>query len=150
MKNVPVGEYHLRVHSGEAASFVAADRVVVVDGSAPIVGVELELSFFVGSVKGRAVDAAGKPIERALVVLQSVEPGKLQDARYRHVYRATAAGEFAITGVAPGEYLLFAWHGEAGQIGDPDLFALAKGKTRTITVKSGTTISRDATQLLNP
>lgn len=150
MTGVPAGEYHLRVHSGEAASFVAADKVVVVEGSAPVVGLEVELSFSVGSVNGRAVDTAGNPIARTLVVLQSAEPGRLQDAQYRHVYRAAATGEFAITGVAPGEYLLFAWRGGAGQIGDPDLFALAKEKARTVAVTGGSTVSRDAIELLSP
>jgi hypothetical protein len=150
MSGVTPGEYHLRVHSGQAPSFVTADRVVVVDGKAPIVGVEVELDFAVGAVKGRAVDSAGTPIAKGLVVIQSTDPGRLRDSRYHHVNRTSASGEFAVTGVAPGEYVLFAWRGDAGQIGDPNLFALAKEKARTITVKDGSTISQDAIELPNP
>jgi hypothetical protein len=108
MNGVAPGGYHLRVPSGEPPSFFAADNIILVEGSTPVVGFELELNFSAGSVNGRALDPDGNHITRTLVVLQSAEPGKPRDDRYRHVYPAAATGEFEIGGVAPGEYLLFA------------------------------------------
>jgi hypothetical protein len=149
MKGVTPGEYHLRVHSAEAPNFVTADRVVVVDGNAPIIGVGVELDFAVGAVKGRAVDGGRMPIPRTFVVLQSTDPGKLLDQRYQFVHPTGPDGEFAITGVAPGEYLLFVC-GNPDAIGDPDLFVLAKQKARIVTVKSGSTLSQNAIKLPIP
>ncbi len=150
MTGVPAGEYHLRVHSDEPVNFFVPEQNLLLDGHTPVTGIELELNFTAGSVSGRALDAAGKPIPRATVVLQSADAEKLAADLYRHIYRAYPTGEFSITGVVPGEYLLFAWQGDPGLIGDPDLFAQARDQARRVTVSSGSAISQDATELRNP
>jgi hypothetical protein len=150
MARVLPGEYYIRIRSGEPARFFAADRDLFVDGRAPITGIELELDLTAGSVSGRTIDAAGRPLARATVVLQSAHPENLAADLYRHIYEADATGQYFITGVLPGEYLLFAWRGDPGLVGDPDLFALARENARRITVKSGGAISQDATELRNP
>ena len=150
MTGVPPGEYHLRVHSGEPARFFVADRIVVVDGRAPITGIELGLDFSAGSVSGKALDVAGNPIPGASVVLQSVDSEKLDSDLYGHVYRAGDTGSYSITGVLPGEYVLFAWRGDAGLVGDPDLFAQALQHARRVTVGPRDAISESAIEMRNP
>ena len=146
MTGVTPGEYHLRVHLGSGADFVVTDRVVVVEGEAPIVGFDVECDFALGTVRGRAIDSAGLPTSEVLVVLQNTD----SKSRYHSVDRTSAMGEFVVTDVPSGEYVLFAWRGDTRQIGDPNLLALAKEKARTITVKNGGAISQDAIELPNP
>jgi hypothetical protein len=150
MTGVPPGEYHLRVHSGEPARFFVAERIVVVEGGAPITGIELGLDFSAGSVSGTALDVVGNPIPGASVVLQSVDSEKLDSDLYRHVYRAGDTGLYSITGVVPGEYVLFAWRGDAGLVGDPDLLAQALQHARRVTVGPRGTVSHAAIEMRNP
>jgi protocatechuate 3,4-dioxygenase beta subunit len=150
MAGVPPGQYHLRVHSGEPARFFVAERIVVVDGRAPIAGVELDLDFSAGSVSGKALDVAGNPIPGASVVLQSVDSDKFDSDLYRHVFRAGGTGSFSITGVVPGEYVLFAWRDDAGLVGDPDLFAQALQHARRVTVGPRGALSEAAIEMRNP
>jgi hypothetical protein len=77
MSGVQTGEYHLRVHYSEAASFFVNEQSLIVNGHAPITGVELRLDFSAGSVFGKAINAAGEPIPGAKVVLQSAEQQSL-------------------------------------------------------------------------
>jgi len=141
---VEAGQYHLR---GSAARFFLEDRDVTVDGRAPVTGVELLLNVPAGTVSGRAVDAEGSPIPNAFVVLQSTDAEKRIADLYRHVYRASSSGDYSIAGVVPGEYLLFAWRGDPGLIGDPDLFTQAGERAQRVTVGRGDTVHRDATEM---
>lgn len=150
LSGVQPGEYHLRVHSGERARFFVSERTVLVDGRAPITGIVLDLDFSAGSVSGRALDVAGKPIPLATVVLQSVDPEKLAGDLYRHVYLADGTGSYSITGVVPGEYVLFAWRGDTGLIGDPDLFAQARNQAHRVTVNRSSAAFQDAIEMRNP
>jgi hypothetical protein len=131
-------------------AFSVAERIVVVDGRAPITGIELDLDFSAGSVSGKALDGAGNPIPGASVVLQSVDPTKLDSDLYRHVYRAGDTGSYAITGVVPGEYVLFAWRGDAGLVGDPDLFDRALQHARRVTVGPRGAVSEAAIEMPHP
>lgn len=120
---------------------------MTVDGRTPITGVELRLDFSAGTVSGRAVDAAGRPIPNAMVVLQSTDAEKRTADPYRHVYRASSSGDYSITGIVPGEYLLFAWRGDSGLIGDPDLFTQASEREQRVKVGRSGTIRQDAAEM---
>ena len=61
--------------------------------------------------------------------------------------RANGSGEYAITGVVPGEYLLFVWTGDPGLIGDPDLFGKASAHANRVKIDTDATAHRDATEL---
>jgi len=67
-------------------------------------------------------------------VLQSVDSEKLGSDLYRRIYGADDTGSYSITGVVPGEYVHFAWRGDAGLIVDPDLFAQALRHAAHVTV----------------
>jgi len=147
---VETGEYRVRVHAGEPAHFFVRELILRVDGRTPLTGVNPELDFSAGTVAGRALDLAGVPVSDAMVVLQSIEPEKLTNNLYRRVYRASTTGGYSITDVVPGDYLLFAWRGASGLIGDPTLFEQALARARRVTVRPGGTITENASELLTP
>lgn len=76
---VEAGEYLLGIHSGVSPLFFVRGRSLTVDGRASITDVEVELDFSAGSVSGKALDAGGKPIPRATVVLQTIHGEKRAD-----------------------------------------------------------------------
>ena len=119
---------------------------MVVDGHS-ISGVEVRLDFSAGAVAGRAVDAQGHAIPRAAVVLQSTDRDKLGSTLYQFVYFTRADGEFDITGVGPGVYLLFAWRGNPNLIGDPELFTEASRHAAQVRVDAGGAVRHDASVL---
>jgi hypothetical protein len=53
-------------------------------------------------------DASGKPLRSASVALVPAEGRRQNRSLYRSV-GSDATGRFTMTGVAPGEYTLFAW-----------------------------------------
>jgi hypothetical protein len=128
--------------------FFVAGRKLLVDGRAAIDGIRVDLDFSAGSVSGRAIVAAGNPIPDARVVLQSVDSQKLGVDADSKVYSAPA-GIYKITGVAPGEYFLFAWRGDPALIGDPDLFAKAREQARRVKVEPREESSQDAMEMEN-
>jgi len=140
------GEYLIGVHSGNPAQFFVKDQRMVVDGHS-ISGVEVRLDFSAGAVAGRAVDAQGHAIPRAAVVLQSTDRDKLGSTLYQFVYFTRADGEFDITGVGPGVYLLFAWRGNPNLIGDPELFTEASRHAAQVRVDAGGAVRHDASVL---
>lgn len=147
MTGVEAGEYRLGIHSGAPPSFFVTERNLTVDGTASITGADIELDFSAGSVVGRAVDSTREIIPSAMVVLQSIDVEKRSANQYRHILRASKNGEFAITGVVPGDYFLFVWRRDPGLIGDPALFATASERASRLRVPRGGTIFRNATTL---
>jgi hypothetical protein len=135
-------------HTLPRSRWLVRERTLAVDGRAPVTGVNLELDFSAGTVAGRALDLGGVPIGGALVVLQSVEPEKLTNELYRRVFGSGPTGSYSITDVVPGDYLLFAWRGASGLIGDPVLFEHALLRVRRVTVRPGGAITEDALELL--
>jgi Carboxypeptidase regulatory-like domain len=61
-----------------------------------------------GTIKGSVQDASGKPLRSASVALVPAEGRRQNRSLYRSV-GSDATGRFTLTGVAPGEYTLFAW-----------------------------------------
>ena len=75
--------------------------------SEPLGTFEISLRSGAGTAQGTAVDASGKPLGDAKVVLVP-----LFHRENRSLYRTAvsdAMGHFNISGIAPGEYKLFAW-----------------------------------------
>jgi carboxypeptidase family protein len=141
------GMYSIEVHSGNAPQFYVRERDPIVVAGLPLTGVDLELDFSAGTISGHAVDRASSPLLHASVVLQSTDSKKRAANRYGYVYGAGVGGLYSITGIVPGEYLLFAWRGDDFLIGDPDLFAAASKYAVRVTVTPGGVILQDAIEL---
>lgn len=147
---VEAGDCRLAVHSAMPPQFYVKEKDLIVDGRAPINGLEPELDFSAGTVAGRALDSEGKPIAEATVVLQSVDSAKRADNTHLLLLGTNEQGEYTISGVIPGEYLVFVWKGDYGLIGDPDLFAQASAHANRVKVNPRATAHSDATELRAP
>jgi hypothetical protein len=70
--------------------------------------VEIVLSLNGGRTSGTAVNSRQEPLANAAVVLVPNEPRRGRLDLYRQAY-TDASGQFRISGIAPGDYKLFAW-----------------------------------------
>jgi hypothetical protein len=99
--------------SGEKPGFAAAGLLVSVGPSREDIQLRLQP---LAVVKGKALDSNGEPLENALVQLLSV---KVQSGRRRVRVASVAAtddrGEYRLSGLRPGRYLLRAagWQGSS-------------------------------------
>lgn len=147
IQGVEAGEYRLTIHSSVQPNFFIEERKLSVDGRHPIIHEDVEMDFSAGSVVGTTLDSDDITIPNATVVLQSTNVEKRSDDQYRLIRRANRNGEYAITGVVPGDYFLFVWKGDPGLIGDPDLFAQASAHADRVTVDRNATVHKTATEL---
>jgi hypothetical protein len=114
--SVGVGHFRLQIANALPPDLYISDirqsgRSVFDSGfdvtSEPIGTFEIHLRSGAGTAQGTAVDASGKPLGDATVVLVP-----LFHRENRSLYRTAvsdATGHFNITGIVPGEYKLFAW-----------------------------------------
>jgi hypothetical protein len=114
MTQIAPGDYALRVSGLPGSAYVRAARSgsrdvleqfvsVQYDNTAPL---DLDLAFDGGQVTGRAIGTAGQAADATVVLV----PAALRHRPdlYRVVF-ADANGQFAIAGIPPGAYKLFAW-----------------------------------------
>ena len=126
---VPPGKYQVRVQGGPAAAYLKSvryhgesspDNVLNVPAGGDQGPLDILLNSAGCQMDGNVSDRDGLPLPRATVVL-------VPDKQRRHVYslykdvKTDQAGDFILTGIAPGDYELFAWNDiEYGEWEDPD------------------------------
>jgi hypothetical protein len=118
--NVPDGRYYLAVTSMPANSYIADIRLdgrsVFDNGfviAAPAGNFEVNVSSKGAKLQGLALDAAQKPVAAARVVLVPEESRRQNQSLYKTA-ASDASGNFTMSGIAPGEYKLFAWESVPG------------------------------------
>jgi hypothetical protein len=74
---------------------------------APNADLEIVVSANGGQIDGKVENEKSEPVDHALVTL--VPPGARRNRTFFKSVRTTPDGHFAIAGVAPGAYKLFAW-----------------------------------------
>jgi 5-hydroxyisourate hydrolase-like protein (transthyretin family) len=102
---------------------------------------DIVLSQKVGVIEGLAADAAGQPVPGAQVVLI---PSRRERTELFRSVAADSNGRFAISSIAPGEYLLAAWDAiEPYAFFDPELLSLAErqGKPARVSESSRQTLN---------
>jgi Carboxypeptidase regulatory-like domain len=130
--DVPPGKYQVRVEGGPAATYLKSvrfhgesspDNVINVDPGGKQGLLEILLNSAGCQVDGSVTDRDGLPLSRATVVL-------VPDGQRREFYslykdaNTDQSGGFVLTGIAPGDYELFAWTNvEYGEWEDPDFLA---------------------------
>jgi len=117
---VPPGSYHVDVGPGLPANLYVSDvrhgaRSVFDSGlevgsQAPD-PIQVALSSGAGKVEGVVIDAAGKPVPGATVVLAPPE-NRRQNRVLFHQTETDKTGRFSLQNLAPGPYKLFAWQRE--------------------------------------
>jgi Carboxypeptidase regulatory-like domain len=117
---------------------VSDTGIRVPQGSTPM-EVSVTVDFRPGTITGRTLDSADRPIPGANVVLMSVDPRKRLRSPYWRETRSDREGAFRLGSLVPGEYLLMVWPGYRPWAGlDPDAFAiLEKHAVRVSVEQSG-------------
>jgi hypothetical protein len=112
-------------------------------GDGPVAPIEVFVSVKSGSVSGTALDAAGRPVPKAVVALISSE--RRNNPAFNRTISADDAGKFRLTGVPPGEFKLFAW--QTIPLAAPRnaaFIALYEQSGMPITVEAGGEVRADA------
>jgi hypothetical protein len=84
-------------------------------GTVPPAPLEVVLNAGGGIASGVVRDATQRPVSNAFVVLVPAAPRSLNRSLYPTTI-ADATGRFTVRGIAPGEYRLFAWYQDPGQL----------------------------------
>jgi hypothetical protein len=116
LDNVQPGKYALQVAGLPDMAYVKAAQSdsrdlleqfvqVQYDSQAPL---EIHLAFDGGQLAGTVTDSAGAGVDGATVVLIPDKGRRQRPDQYR-VVTSSANGRFAVPGIPPGDYKLFAW-----------------------------------------
>ena len=167
--NVQPGQYDLNVSSPQSpmaigsssgmlqsASFyvgeVSADgKNVVEEGltvseNSPIPDLEVVLDFTGGTVTGLLLDEDEQPISGVHVALLSTDQEKRGSDRYFRSGAADHHGQYKLSAIIPGEYLLLVWpESDVARVQDPELFAQLEEHAVRVTVDKSATVQQDLT-----
>jgi beta-lactamase regulating signal transducer with metallopeptidase domain len=99
-----------------------------------------------GTVEGTALDASGKPLAGASVVLAPLMMRRQNRALY-HTATADANGKFTLHNLAPGAYQLFAWQQSipSGAYYNVGFLARYEDRSRTINIVGKSTTTEQIT-----
>jgi len=110
---------------------------------------EIRISSNGATVGGTVAGDDGKPVPAALVALIP-DPARSESSRLKST-AAKSNGSFSLTGVAPGEYRLYAFERpQPGALVDLELFKSLESKSVKLTVKEGERKQADLTILKLP
>jgi 5-hydroxyisourate hydrolase-like protein (transthyretin family) len=142
---VPGGYYIADIRQGSASLY--NDALLSVTGEESAV-VELTLKAGGGSVQGAVRDKEGKPATASVVLVPS-PPRRQNSLLYKRAIANPDTGQFALNGVAPGEYRLFAWQkAPAGAEENEEFLAKYQNRGQTVTVMGDGPISGLALDVL--
>jgi hypothetical protein len=105
----------------------------------------LVLSPTAGQIEGAVQDDNQKPVAGATVMLIPEPPRRSQKRLYRGL-ASDAKGHFLLSGIAPGDYKLFAWEEiEPGAHEDPDFLKLFESRGEPVAIKENSVENRTLT-----
>ena len=97
-----------------------------------------------GTVQGLVAHSDGQPAKEAYLTLAPEDTAPLRDHLF-HRTQADSNGRFPITGVAPGNYRLYAWESRDGVVdSDPDFLAQFASRSVTIQVRAAVVTEQQA------
>ena len=149
LSEVAAGALNVTIESQPPNSYIKSIDYggvdVLEDGFTARAGSNATLEIVLGSrgaqLKGGVSDAEGLPVVGVWVVLVPDAPHNGRHDLYKNV-RTDQHGQFAITGIAPGDYRLFSWDEvEDGAWQDPDFVKSYEKKGEKIGVQAGDTKS---------
>jgi hypothetical protein len=152
---VPPGLFRMDVEPGLPSDIYLSDvrqgGVSVFDSGIDITSekpnpLQVVLNSGAGTIEGAALDAAGKPLPGASVVLAPLMMRRQNRALY-HTATADANGKFTIHNLAPGAYQLFAWRQSipAGAYYKAGFLSRYEDRSRTVNVTGKSTTTEQIT-----
>jgi beta-lactamase regulating signal transducer with metallopeptidase domain len=120
--NVPQAQYRLEMGAGLPPDLYVSDlrlgAIGVFDtgfevGREPLAPLQVSLRSGAGTVEGVVRDSSNKPVPNATIVVVPPEARRENRTLYKTA-TSDAAGKFAVRGIAPSGYKLFAFEGLAG------------------------------------
>ncbi len=146
LQNVSDGTYRVVVGSPCADCYVknlrlgselGADDAITVNRDHFSDALEVSLSAAAARLEGIAVNDEGKPSSNAMVVLIPEMSRRNSPDLYK-TWNTGANGEFAFSGIPPGEYKVFAWSSAEGvAFHDPDWLATFENRGMPIRLVEG-------------
>jgi hypothetical protein len=133
---LPQGAYVKSVRAGQTD--VLASGLDLTSGAAPE-SIDVVISPRGASVTGTVQnEKTGNPAPGAMVVLLPQEKERREQQTYFKLINADQTGAFSLSGIAPGEYRLYAWEDvEPGAYLDPDFLKPIESKGESLTVGEG-------------
>jgi hypothetical protein len=105
---------------------------------------QIVISMNGGTLTGRVLDGARKPVNNAKVVLVPNAPRRSRGDLFKSI-STDDTGRFQLNGLAPGEYKLFAWERvEEGAWQDPQFLRLFENLGSPLRIDEGKQASADA------
>lgn len=152
---VPPGPFHVELSGAIPPDLYVADirqgATSVFDNGIEVRSqaadpVEVQLRTGAATVEGTAVDAAGKPVAGATVVLVPNQIRRQNRVLYRTA-TSDANGRFSIRNVSPGSFKVFAWEQPIAGNAFYNALFLAKheDKGRSVNVSQGATVNQQLT-----
>lgn len=113
----------------------------IANGQAPGTSLNIVVSAS-GAQIGGTVMLDGKPFNDALVTLLPADFSKLSDDLRYKTSTTDQYGNYSLTGIRPGDYLLFAWEKiEGGRERDPDFISQFKDQGQEVRVGPGAALN---------
>ena len=119
---------------------------LTVSENAPIPDLEVVLDFTGGTVTGLLRDEDEQPISGVSVALLSTDQEKRGSERYFRSGAADQDGQYKISAIIPGDYLLLAWpESDVARVQDPELFTQLEEHAVSVTVDKSASVQQDLT-----
>ncbi|HEV2245689.1 MAG TPA: carboxypeptidase regulatory-like domain-containing protein, partial [Terriglobia bacterium] len=113
----------------------------IANGQAPGTSLKIVVSAN-GAQIGGTVMLDGKPFNDALVTLLPADFSRLSDDLWYKTATTDQNGNYSLSGIRPGDYLLFAWEKiDSGEVRDPDFISQFKAQGQEVHVGPGAALN---------
>jgi len=144
LSDVPPDTYNLAIRGAPDTVYVKSIRMGDQDGlesgldltRGGVAGIDVVLAGNAGQIDGTAVNAHDQPASSVMVVLAPDERHRQQTSLFKFGTTDTS-GHFTMTGVAPGEYKLFAWEDSEVAYDDPDFLKPFENRGESVSIREG-------------
>ncbi len=126
---------------------------VIISSETPPAPLEITLGFPGGTVEGTVALRDGSLPERLVVALLRRDGNAMALEKQTYLTPPTAGGnaQYAFAGVAPGDYLVFAWPADAEvEYAEPEFARMYEDIGKEVTVTEGATVTVNVDRVLSP
>jgi hypothetical protein len=154
---LPAGRFRVSVLGVPAPYYVKSVRSGSIDvlqngltlGTENMMSMQIVISNNSGQVAGAVFDGSGQPTWSARIVLIPKRTGVLRPDLYK-ADTPDVNGQFSITGVAPGDYFIYAWDKiEPGEHFNPEFISRFEGLGTPVQVTAGAVTNVKLTRIDN-